>query len=453
MRTLLTALLATALVALSVAHPSLSEQTPDAEVVSWLTNLSGFFSDLLSNMSPPYVSTAGGEEFIPAGVGTSYNITWVGEHERLSVIVTYVDDIPYRMIAVLRVRSDAPWHPYPAMLDVFNDVVNYYEEILGNYSPDLSSGIESFNRYWSARYPSLEGHKIYVGLGKPAQVLVRLKDEYGVIKLVIADQLGPPRRTKEPRTLGGFNVSESLLREKFCGSACMIEGIWVYVRDHLKPVYVIRSYLDGEGEVVAVDASTGSPMYEDRWANEELVTSSPKPPDLRVIAANIAEVAVIASIILAVVAVLLWRHRHPGEGIPGWAGLLVIAAILAGLLVLAIVMVGMGGFWSSLCILPPGGLCVRGVEDFGSTGKVVHLGFSSGHDGFVALKFVAWRGAWVSECVKCVFMVPPGSVGNATIVFDGIPSVVEGGLRVGVYGYPEYLHQPYVYLEWGRCGA
>ncbi len=110
---------------------------------------------------------------------------------------------------------------------------------------------------------------------------------------------------------------------------------------------------------------------------------------MREIIGNIAEVIAAVPAIIAVATVLVWRRRHPGEGLPQWAGHLVVAALLIGLLLFAVLMAGLGGFWSSICAGSPGGLYIEGVEDLDGTGRVVHLGFSSGPKGFTALKLVA----------------------------------------------------------------
>ena len=437
---------------LTAAHTVAGEVAPEEIAASWLSRVSPFITELMSNMSPPHVSVVGEEDFTPSGEGITYNVTWYGRDAYLTTLITLVGTHPVRLIAVLRVNGSAPWFPYPAMIDAFEEVVSHYKDVLGGYPSETGSGIESYNRYWSARYIEVGGHRLYVGIGKPAQVLVRLRDDDGVIELLIADQLGPLRDAGTPLTEGGFMISESVVRERFCGDVCMVEDVWLLMNGSLRPAYVVRSFSGGEGSVRVVDASAGAIIYEDSWPNQELVRASPKPPSMREIIGNIAEVIAAAPAIIAVAAVLVWRRRHPGERLPQWAGPLVVAALLIGLLLFAVLMAGLGGFWSSICAGSPGGLYIEGVEDLDGTGKVVHLGFSSGPKGFTVLKLVAWRGRWVSECVRCVFMVPPNSVGNTTVVFDGVPEAIGGEMRVGVYGYPDYITHPYIYLGWRRYG-
>ncbi len=437
---------------LTAAHTVAGEVAPGEIAASWLYRVSPFIAELMSNMSPPHVSVVGEEDFTPSGEGITYNITWYERDAHLTTLVTLVGTHPVRLIAVLRVNGSAPWFPYPAMIDAFEEVVSHYKDVLGGYPSETGSGIESYDRYWSARYIEVGGHRLYVGIGKPAQVLVRLRDDDGVIELLIADQLGPLRDAGTPLTEGGFMISESVVRERFCGDVCMVEDVWLLMNGTLRPAYVVRSFSGGEGLVRVVDASAGAIVYEDSWPNQELVRASPKPPSMREVIGNIAEVIAAAPAIIAVAAVLVWRRRHPGEGLPQWAGPLVVAALLIGLLLFAVLMAGLGGFWSSICAGSPGGLYIEGVEDLDGTGKVVHLGFSSGPKGFTVLKLVAWRGRWVSECVRCVFMVPPNSVGNTTVVFDGVPEAIGGEMRVGVYGYPDYITHPYIYLGWRRYG-
>ncbi len=232
---------------LTAAHTVASEVAPEEIVASWLSGTSPFIAELMSNMSPPHVSVVGEEDFTPSGEGITYNVTWYGRDAHLSTLVTLVGTYPVRLIAVLRVNGSAPWFPYPAMIDAFEEVVSHYKDVLGGYPSETGSGIESYNRYWSARYIEVGGHRLYVGIGKPAQVLVRLRDDDGVIELLIADQLGSLRDAGTPLTEGGFMISESVVRERFCGDVCMVEDVWLLMNGSLRPVYVVRSFSGGEG--------------------------------------------------------------------------------------------------------------------------------------------------------------------------------------------------------------
>lgn len=451
MRKALSALIIAGLAALAMAHPALGMSTPDEDVASWLANISPFFSNILGNMSGPYVSTVGRERFVPGGVGVTYNVSWYGKYERLSALVTYVGSTPYRLVAVLRVKSSAPWYPYPTLLDVFDEVVSHYERALSNYSPKTAATMGSYNRYWAARYLSLEGHRVYVGLRDPAQVLVRLRDDYGILDLLIIEQTGP---LMNGGVAGDFTYNDTAVRSEYCGEVCDLDSVWLASGDSLIPAYVVRSFGDGTGSVTVVHAVTGSVIYRDSWRNEEIVDATPKPLTWREKVGIIAVILTIGPTIGAGVAAVILYRRNPEKGLSRRAGAAIIAAVVAGP-VAATIFVNAAlwpGYYSSPCMYPPGGLYLDKIEEVNSTVTVARLWFSSGDRGAMVMKFAMSKGPWVSECVRCVMRIPPRSVGTATVEFGWLPDFGIEKYRVSVYAYPEFMNHPYP-LGWRRCSS
>lgn len=437
-------------------HPTAGEEAPDQFVASWLSNITPFFGELIANMSLTQLSVVGEENLSFLGNRVTLNVTWVGEYETLSALVTFAGGYPARVIAVLEVRESAPWEPLSTMTEIYEDVTAYYQNLLKPYAPREGGGVGYYDRYWGATYPRVVGHPVYVALGEPAQVSVYLKrNDSGVIRLLIAEQLGVLRKDGPlPPRVGGFGLSESDVSEEFCGHVCKVEDIWLMSEEGLIPVYLVRSFSGSEGQILVVDAANGSVLFKDEWGNDEIVMVRPKPLTWRDVAIHAAVVAAIAPGAVALAWFVARSRMHSGKELPVKVEAALVVALLAG--PIASIMISASAFPSGIegdfCTHPPGGLYVASAEQVTPTSVSAVLGFSSGGNDFVVTKLVAWRGAWVSECVKCVFLIPRGSTGEVRVELGGMPTVLGGSLLISVYGYPGYEDRPYKQL-YGRVSA
>ncbi len=453
--------LAAAMIALifstiALAHPVASEASPDQFVEEWLSSITPFFGDLIADMSPPQVSVVGEENFTLLGKGVTYNVTWVGEYEKLTALATFAGGYPVKVITILEVWEDAPWMPAPTMIDVYKNVTTYYQNLLKPFVPKEESGSgKYYDWYWAATYPRMYGHPVYVALGEPAQVTVHLKrDELGLIRLLIADQLGALRAGDPLERVGSFVLGKESVSEEHCGDVCRVEEIWLLGKEGFIPAYLVRSFGGDAGEVVLVDAVNGSVLFVDEWSNGELVTAVPKPLTWREIAMDVAIIVAFAPGIAAMAWYTSWSKKHKGKELPVKMEAILIIALLSGPIASISIMAAAysGGIEGDLCIHPPGGLYVASAEQVGLTKVSATLGFSSGSEDFVVTKLVAHRGTWVSECIKCVFLIPRASTGEVRVEFDGMPSIMGGSLEISIYGHPGYESTPYLYIR-GEVGA
>lgn len=450
------ALLVAVILALALLSPHsiAGEVTPDEFVADWLSSITPFFKELIADIGPPQVSVVGEENLSLLGSGVTYNVTWVGEYGTLRALVTFAGGYPVRASALLEVGESAPWEPVQAMIDVYNNVTTYYRGLLEPYAPREVSGGGDLDLYWGATYLRVIGHPVYVALGEPAQVSVYLRrGDSGVIRLLIAEQLGALRTGDPlPPMVHGFELSESSVRDGFCGLVCRVEDIWLMGEEGLIPAYVVRSFSDGEGQVLVIDAADGHALFRDEWSNDELVTAGPKPLTWRDVALYVAVVVAVAPGAAALAWFVRWSRRHRGEELPVRAEALLIVVLLSGPITSIAITFSAYPGGSGFCMNPPGGLYIANAEQVSPTEVSVVLGFSGGDSDFVVTKLVARRGVWVSECVDCVFLIPRGSAGEVKVEFSGMPAFLDDCLLMSVYGHPGYEDRPYDYIS-GRVEA